>query len=270
MMTHEPSPYAYFDDIVCITLKHREDRREHMNAVTTALSIPLRYQMVERHEKGGMYGCFASHVEVITDCYHKGCKRILIFEDDVVPTPSYSINDVKTAVCFMQSEEDRWDMFYFGYFVFNTNVRDMIISAAPTSSKHVIRYAPLATHAYCVNRHAMEKILQVYPPYIGNIHLDVFYSKLGLRSFCYVPMMFEQKMCMPSDIPAYNVVEKALRSVSCVSERTQLNHKISKGAFWLQHTSSVLMVVVLIMWLLVAFSSIASLTNARGKFAKAS
>lgn len=244
----------YFDDIVCISLKHRADRRQHMDATMRRLDIPFRYHIAESHPKGGMYGCFASHMEVIHHCFAKGMQNVLIFEDDILPTPSYSIQHIQHAVSFMKTHP-HWDMFYFGYFAFNTNPKDLLVTAASTSSTHIIRYRPLAAHAYCVNRPAMERILRSYAPHIGKLHVDIFYSKLGLHSYCYVPMLFEQKMCMPSDIPAYNVAEHALRSVSCIGERHQLNHKMSIGAFWMQkHINTVIFIMIaMIICLVVLF-----------------
>jgi hypothetical protein len=56
--------YNYFDDIVCINLDFRRDRREEAQHNFRKLNIPAKLFTV-KHEKGGRYGCFNSHIQVL-------------------------------------------------------------------------------------------------------------------------------------------------------------------------------------------------------------
>jgi len=224
--------YSFFDDIVCINLRSREDRRTYVTSVFKHLDIPHRFHTIEKSPKGGKYGCFESHIDVIRECYTRGCRRILIFEDDIKPTPEYSLHAVQRAIQFMETHPE-WDLFYFGYFV--ANFKDSIFMCGSTEDSHIVRYDPFATHAYCVNRKAMETILHTYAHYIGKDQVDVYYSKLGLHCSIYVPMLFEQKLCMETDNPGTNMLETIFRKGSCTFDKTQFNYKVSKIVYALQH-----------------------------------
>lgn len=67
--------FDFFDDIVCITLQDRPDRKKHAQEVFEKLHIPVRFYSAKRHPNGGVYGCFASHIDVVRECYAKGGAR---------------------------------------------------------------------------------------------------------------------------------------------------------------------------------------------------
>jgi glycosyl transferase family 25 len=93
----------FFNDIVCINLRSRPDRRQYMTSLLNKLEIPCRFHTVTKHPKGGRYGCFESHIQVIQECYNKGDKYIIVLEDDIVPSQSYSKTLFKHAIQFMKS-----------------------------------------------------------------------------------------------------------------------------------------------------------------------
>jgi glycosyl transferase family 25 len=216
--------YAYFDDIVCISLADRTDRREHARGVFDALDIPARFLLVDKHPLGGVYGCFDSHVAAIRDAYERGIERLLVFEDDIIPTDTCSEQHVRRAERFMESSDD-WEIFYFGYFVFNFSQSFM---HARVASPHVVRYSPFATHAYCINRKGMRRVLDLCAGYIGRVHFDIFLAEhSGIHAYCYTPMLFEQKMCFESDVEARTAVESAARSVQCLVEKSKVLWRVS-------------------------------------------
>lgn len=219
-MIHDENVFNYFDDIVCINLINRQDRRTYAESIFHNLNIPARFVIVEKHPKGGMYGCFDSHLRVIQSAYDAGKNNILIFEDDLLPTSTYTQDHVKNAITFMQRNFD-WHVFYFGYFVFNYDVlpRHSYLNAQQVFP-HVVEYRPFATHAYCVNRKGMSNILSHYQKYIGKVHYDIYISRYtDARCFCYAPMLFDQKLCFSSDIEAQNIVECVARKMQCFADR---------------------------------------------------
>lgn len=217
--------YDFFDDIVCINLEHREDRKEISQKTFKALNINCRFHIVKKHPKGGMYGCFDSHIQLIKNAFEKGHDNLFIFEDDIKVTPSYTNALVETCIDFMKSNK-KWEIFYFGYIPCNTNKGSMYeFWKAEYINNNIIKYRPFATHSYCINRKGMKKILDNYEQYIGKIHLDQYYVNLKLDSYCTVPMLFDQHLCLDSDNEAFNSYEAFARRFQCHIDMYNLLYK---------------------------------------------
>lgn len=251
------SPYDFFDRIVCINMKHRKDRYDGVNRVFAQIGIKNKVQFLhaEKALQGGMYGCFKSHINVIQDAYNSGISRLLVFEDDVYPTTSYSTYMINLGVEFMQSHV--WDIFYYGYFPINESYDNIFLAKAETP--HIINYRPNALHAYCVNRSGMKKILSMYKDVIGKIHVDEFFSSklLGLQSFCIVPMLFEQHLCLSHDNQATKLSHMVARKMQCTVEKTRSIHMISLF-LWLYKSIWWLLFSVILVFVMIAFCKIKS------------
>lgn len=219
------SPYTFFDDIICINLKSRPDRRDYVKKTLSNVNIPFRFYTAEKSPYGGIYGCFESHINVIQEAYNKGANNILIFEDDVKPLLSYSEQHIKKAVDFMKNNE--WDIFYLGYLPFNIHAETIFV--AKKVDDNIYKYSALSTSTYCLNKRSMEKILYVYKQYIGILHIDIFYNikEYFPNTFCYVPQLFSQKTCLISDIPPKNILEAVLRKYQCMEEMFDISHNSS-------------------------------------------
>lgn len=199
---------GFFDDIVCVTLKTSYDRHRSAEGVFNSLGIPARFHEADRSPNGGRYGCFDSHVAVIRQAYDKGHHHILIFEDDVIPTKAYSDELLGQAVDFMRSRKD-WDIFYLGYIALTY---DMSLLTCSKVSPHIVQFNPYATHAYCLSRTGMIRVLSTYEAYINYMHVDHYYANVfGTRAFCIVPMLFSQNFDMTSSVEACNTMEAVLR-----------------------------------------------------------
>lgn len=217
------SPYSFFDDIICINLKSRPDRKEYAVKTLNGLNIPFRFYIAEKSPYGGIYGCFESHINVIKEAYNKGANNILIFEDDVKTSPSYSEAHIKNAIAYMKTNE--WDIFYLGYFPFNTD--NQIILNSKKLTHHIYKFSPWSTCTYCLNRKTMEKILSVYKQFIDKIPVDYFYTlnQFFQNNVCYVPMLFSQKSCFKSDIESKSLLEYVARKHQCIEDTYNLCHK---------------------------------------------
>lgn len=212
------NPYLFFDDIVCINLLHRIDKKNISQKIFDVLGIPGRFHTVKKHPQGGIYGCFESHIQVIEQAYKNNLNNILIFEDDIKVSPSYSKLQVEECIRFMNTNHD-WDIFYLGYFACNTNrgsMKDFISSEFV--SDHIIKFRPFATHAYCLNRKGMKKILDTYKDYIGKVHLDYYYVRIKLDSYCTVPLLFDQYLCLGSDNDLFDSFESFVRKFECKAD----------------------------------------------------
>jgi glycosyl transferase family 25 len=220
--------YSFFDDIICINLDSRRDRREYAESVFIKYNIPARFLTVTKHPQGGVYGCFDSHMQIVLDAYNQDKDYILVFEDDILPTETYSELHIINAINFMKTEK-KWDVFYLGYMVFNYDISHPFLGASKIDGyKHIIQYNPFATHAMVYSKRAIKKILAVYQNYIGKMHYDIFLSsKPGLVNYCYTPMLFDQKFCFASDIESRNMLEYSARGMQCFADKNRILYRIS-------------------------------------------
>jgi len=72
--------------IVCINLRERNDRYEMCKKRFAEVGLKeddVQFLRVQRHPKGGRYGCYDSHRTVLQQAYDDGLNSVLIFEDDV-------------------------------------------------------------------------------------------------------------------------------------------------------------------------------------------
>lgn len=225
---NDNNPYSFFHDIVCINIDERKERKQQASELFNQLNIKARFHIVKRHPKGGVYGCFESHIDCIKDAYRKGIESLLVFEDDIKNSPSYTTKQVQTCVEFLKQRKGKWDIFYLGYFPFDDTKGSLKgLFKARFETDNIISFSPLATHAYCVSREGMRKILKNYKGNIGNIHYDVYLSQLNLKSYCVVPILFDQKLCLQTDNQALNKIEAFARRFQCFAERMHLMYKPS-------------------------------------------
>lgn len=243
--------WEFFDDIVCINLETRWDRYEHAKQVFASYSIPGRIMKVQKHHVSGMQGCFESHLSIIRNAYQQQQQHVLVFEDDLAPTKSYNEQYVRDAIRFM-SENNDWDIFYFGYFVFNDKMHPLqTFLTANSVEPHIIQYNPFATHAYCINRRGMDKVLQRCTEYMTTVHYDIFLaSHAGLKNYCYVPMLFDQKFCFASDIAPNNAIERIARSCQCFADKSNILYHISYFKYILDMYIHLVLAITIIVFII--------------------
>ena len=221
--------YNYFDKIYCINLKHRKDRYISANKTFNELNIKnVEFVIVNKSPKGGRYGCFESHINIIKNAYNAGYNNILIFEDDIRPSNFYNLDLLNTSINFMKNNE--WDIFYLGYIISNKNyISENIITSHINISNNIIKYNPGATHAYCLSKSAMLKILNLYNYYINDVHYDIFLSNKSIfNNYCVTPMLFEQYWCYDIDNSIHGIDELILRKSQCFcGDYLNINSNIS-------------------------------------------
>lgn len=217
--------YNYFDDIVCINLDFRKDRREEAQNNFTKLNIPAKFFTVKKHEKGGRYGCFDSHIKVLKYAQQNNYKNILVFEDDFMPTKGYDEKIMNKAIEFMQNNQD-WDIFYFGYSFINQN--QQTIFTAPNYNDNIIIYKATLAHSLCYSKRGINKILNTYKSHLGNIHYDHFLINYKeLKSYCILPLMFDQNFKSEYNNSTHDLLEDILRYMQPVNTYLQLHYNMS-------------------------------------------
>jgi len=110
-----------------------------------------------------------NHLRLIKESYDKGHQRILIFEDDARWNKPLDKNKLKRSLQWI--EENDPDIFFFGY-VSYPNVLGRSVN------KDIVQtFNPLLSHAYILNRKAMNFILNDYNKIIEeNIAIDNYYA----------------------------------------------------------------------------------------------
>lgn len=241
------NPYAVFGDIVCINLETVPERRKYAQDVFHRLGIPARFFTAKRHPQGGRYGCFDSHIQVVRRAYDAGLDTVLVFEDDIVPTPACTPDGIAPMATFMKTDRD-WDILYLGYIPCSMAWAGAPFLLAPLAAPGILRYNPITAHALCYSRRGMHKILHGgYEDVIGKIHYDIWLARLGLRTYCCLPMLFEQQFSFSSSIPAYNLLEQIARSLAPFLEKHLVFYRISVAKKLLLENQIALVILVIAM-----------------------
>ena len=228
--------YEIFDDIICITLEGNTERQKLTTNTLSSLNIPFRFYVAKRNPRGGRIGCFESHINVIQECYNNNYQRVLIFEDDIVPTPSYSNRLINNATDFMKTNTN-WEIFQLGYScdVFkNTQLSILAFLTAKEVRPNIYNTYGLTTHAYCLSRNGMGKIINTGRlmltqndkeiPQIDRFYCDTLSHD---KWHCLAPMIFDQRWCLGTDNIPFDIQETILRKFTCLAESLKVLYVIS-------------------------------------------
>ena len=173
----------YVDQIYCINLKRRTDRKERFlqrlaetNTDTSKLtfieavdgkelnSIPEEFNKPwPPHESPGAYGCQRSHINAIQDAKDNNYDTILIFEDDVTFIPEF--NELITD--FFDSVPDNWMSLFLGC--------NAIQELKPINSA-VAQGLGYAAQAYLLKKPLFDMVLW-WGDCVFDTAIDVFYTK---------------------------------------------------------------------------------------------
>jgi GR25 family glycosyltransferase involved in LPS biosynthesis len=220
--------YNYFEDIICINLDISTERRKHAEHYFEKLDIPAKFFTATKHPHGGMYGCFDSHIQILIDAYERDLNNILVFEDDFLPSLSYSEENLQKAIDFMKNNND-WDIFHLGYSFIKENKEGFsTIFSGKSCSLEIVQYNPFFTQALCYNKRAIKKIVDTYHEYIGIIHYDMYISSyLDFKNYCIVPMLFDQNFYFEHNNQSADAIEYLGRTLFPLLACTKLNYRIS-------------------------------------------
>lgn len=226
------SVYNAFDRVICINLSSRQDKKQSVSKVFKSLNIPVQFYTAQpQSSKGGRYGCFHSHISVIKKAYDDGLDNILIFEDDVVPSPTYNEASIRKAISFLKTNKDHVDILQLGYFPVITEsgtITPFINAPFVDDERTFMKITTAGFHAYCLTNRGMHNIVNSdWKAKIEDAHVDIFVASLGLNGYCFVPTLFEQYSCLGSDNNARSFVESVGRRFQCSADTIYLMHKVS-------------------------------------------
>ena len=165
-------------DIFCINLINRKDRLDKMKELFEKLNIKdkINFHIVEKHVKGGKYGCFNSHIE----CLEKSTgDYTIIFEDDCIINVDFKWDDMIKLIDKYFSDTYNYEYFSIAncpFFTYKTlDVKN-----------NIIKSNFIFANAYALKKSCYNKLKKDIKSYIGYIHIDQYYfikinNKIG---FC--------------------------------------------------------------------------------------
>lgn len=246
------------DGIFCINLEDRKERYIQAKRVFDKLNIDVTFYHPQKHKTSGRIGCFESHVNIIRDCYNKKMNRILIFEDDIVDTPSYSRETMKEIVIFLKNNE--WiEYFQLGYSVYSYKnadwVKKFFLSKNIYKNK-IIQYCSLLAHSYIVNRNGMKRILYTWERavYEKEMQVDEHYVEIFQNKSAVVcPILFDQNLCSKSD-NFFGFIDVFARDKACFLYNIQYFYRLSIIRYYrseiLRASAATIIVVLLLLFVL--------------------
>ena len=188
--------------VYCINLESRTDRKKHAEEQFKILNIDnVIYPLVTKDKRGGIYGCYDSHIKIWKDFYEKypDINYCLIFEDDFVSTEK-SKDYIKQGVEFINKNYNNVD-------ILNLQNFDIPVENVLNNEYFTNGYG-FALHAYFITRQYIDKISKngtKFPEPNGK-HIDnevslniysILYSEkiFFTKSVCFLQLVNESDNC---------------------------------------------------------------------------
>lgn len=251
-MEMEENPYLAFDGVLCIALRTEHQRIAHVRRMASELGIPVEFHFVDRSPRGGLIGCFESHIGALTLALERGYDNVLILEDDFIPSPSYD-PAVIAAVGRRCRADSEWDVIKLGFGLENQpsfasavgymaapRVDTLLASGSGVGSKtgaYTVRYGGILTQALIVSRRGMRKLVRAAETELAKPdskiqHYDLWmHEVLNLDVQCVLPVQFEQAWAFPTtnSLPSgmKGVSESVLRRFQWLNSITLITYRMT-------------------------------------------
>ena len=171
--------WSYFDQIICINIDYRTDRRKKVEQFFAEHNIEAKFHTVKKSINGEI-GCHNSHRDIIRGAYESGAQRILIFEADPHATESFTTENLQKCINFLKN--NNWDLFNFGA------TPDIVHYTAEKKNDSIYRVHAYYGHCYAINREYMRVIANL--EYM-DIPIDIIY-KHNKKTYTFFPIMVSQ------------------------------------------------------------------------------
>lgn len=191
-------------NIYCINLKENIRRKKACEKVFREYEIPSKFFPAIKNSNGNL-GCLLSHRTLYRKGIKKNMKNMLIFEDDIIPTNSLTIENLKKINTFL---------FLFPYDIFFLGVVPDIRTKTTTRIwDDIYAVNGICTHAYVISRNGMEKLRDI--EYSPEKPLDYIVRDLPELKCCmFYPSLFHQETGYHFPIP---VISGFMRGVEWYS-----------------------------------------------------
>jgi glycosyl transferase family 25 len=163
----------YFSRTYVVNLPERLDRRRDVGRELDGVGMPLCHGRVAlfaacRPEEPlgfpnvGTRGCFMSHLEILRGALREGLDRILILEDDIAFSSAIPRLEAELVDALQEQE---WGIFYLGHVGADHVPR--AIRDTPRAELEEYRGDLQCTHAYAVNGHVIEEMIEYLEAILG-------------------------------------------------------------------------------------------------------
>jgi hypothetical protein len=201
--------WPQFGDVRCVHMRERRDRARLVARAQALTGLPIRFYYATRHPRGGVEGCYESHVAVMREALADGLPHVLVLEDDLQVAACFSAARVQEVLAFMRGRV-KWDVVFLGCFP------DVWRAEQRRVSGNVYAVTATQTHAYVVSRGFMERMVR--RPFDG-APIDEVFAREG-RCFATLPSLFTQaesssdvsSVAFVSALPAKALVASAVEA----------------------------------------------------------
>lgn len=243
-MALDANPWKAFDKIYCINLEDQTTRKLQMEKMFTKLNIPVEFYFAQRDKDGGKAGCYRSHIQCIRKAFDANAETALIFEDDAIPSESFTLEKIQPCVDFMTKDKS-WNIFFLGCV---QNIRAKPVYKPPNTMgyNYIYKVNAYMSHAYVIHRRYM-KILK-HSDFVG-VEIDALYC-LNNHAYGHIPSLFIQDSNLESNIQDRNGSMFSLqnRTITRTMESycTTVNYPVNYLAYALLFSFVLLLIVYII------------------------
>jgi glycosyltransferase involved in cell wall biosynthesis len=181
------------DNIFCINLRHRLDRKDRIQEQIVKYNLPVTFIEVTKH-KNPKIGCLQSHLGIIELARDNNVPYVVIIEDDCEFIRDPNMIDGKLV---LNNVPDDWRMLYLGGCV------NAIMDNTNDNWKKVTTWL---AHSYIIRSNIYDLVLRLGEQYIGKKEIDEIYCELInplYDSYIVYPLLTEQYESQ-SDIQVIN------------------------------------------------------------------
>ena len=147
-------------EVVCITLKHRQDRRIKFKRDAKKKSFPVTFYKPEYNSTNPELGKWKAHLQVWKNGLRNDkCKVMAVFEDDA---------RILTSKLVVPKPPTKWDMLYLG-----GNIQSAYDDEETNSSTLWKRVSCLMTHSYIVNKNTLRELVKLGTEYLNSKPQDL-------------------------------------------------------------------------------------------------
>lgn len=188
------------DAVFCISLREREDRRRQLLTELEPLGLNIEFYLADRDGGNPERGCYTSHQACAAMALERGCRRVLMLEDDA-RLEQCDARQVEAINGFLGWRNP--ELFYLGGIVGR-------MWRIPWPS--VVRCRLAATHAYILSGGGCRKLCAID---YQDMPIDSMYAK-RFKAYGAYPLLLEQQpeSLMPSDIARQRDDEPERRAVA--------------------------------------------------------
>ena len=235
------SLWSFFDQVYCISLRNRADRRLEAGKqfARVGLADRVEYVLVDKEHDDPQKGIYESHLLCMQKGIAAAARRILIFEDDVVFAANTLKFQKKLAKILKFLREDKsWDILFLGCMVSKSRK----LRGFPICQ---VQYRSL-THGYVITEDFARVIVQEHPWH--NKAYDDFLRDLhSERMFTAYPSIAFQSNS-PSDNDAYLWLDRMRRCFGGLTGLQKFDEWYHRYSWWLSGGHIFLLGLLMFLW----------------------